>query len=182
MAGDAFDLPAPTPGVTETPATAPDEPAPSPAVDLADIAVAPARPASTGLVAARVEAFDEAARSARIALGGSAFEAKVDASVDAAVLHTAVRRGERAIVQEEAGAWVVLGVLRTAATPGVDEMDDLELRAKRIALVADHEVRLSTGQASVVLRARGYIESIANDITTRATSLHKIIGRMLRLN
>jgi len=182
MAGAALDLPAPAPAVTDTPAVTLEETAPSPAVHLAEIAVAPPRPPSSGLVAARMEAFDEATRSARIALGGRTFAAKVDRTVDAAVMDTATRRGERVIVQEEAGAWVVLGVLRTAATPGVDDIEDLELRAKRITLVAEHEVRLSTGAASVVLRARGYIETVANDITTRATSLHKIIGRMLRLN
>lgn len=138
--------------------------------------------AASGLTAARITSFDEAAGAACLSIGARSVTATIDPSVDPAVLRTAIARGERVIAQPEDGAWIVLGTLRTAATPGVDDIDDLTLRAKRIAIEAEHEVRLRSGAASLVLRARGYIESVASDITSRASSLHKIVGRMIRLN
>ncbi|MEZ4300987.1 MAG: hypothetical protein R3B70_38990 [Polyangiaceae bacterium] len=155
-------------------------------VDLLHLDVGAAPPASplpvSGMVAARIESIDEAARTAVLSVGARSLTASIDPPVDLAVLRTAIARGERVIAQPEAGALVVLGTLRTAATPGVDDIDDLTLRAKRVAIEADHEVRLRSGGASLVLRARGYIESVATDITSRASSLHKIVGRMIRLN
>lgn len=139
-------------------------------------------PAASGMVAARIASLDEAARTAVLSIGTRSVTASIDPSVDPAVLRTAIARGERVIAQPEDGAFIVLGTLRTTATPGVDDIDDLTLRAKRVAIEAEHEIRLRSGSASLVLRARGYIESIASDITSRASSLHKIVGRMIRLN
>lgn len=138
--------------------------------------------APLGLVAVRVEAIDEAARTVRLRVGGAGVDANIDPSVDPAVLRTALRRGERVITQREAGAWVVLGALRTAATPGVDEGDEFTLKARRIMVEAAHEFSVVSGAASLVLRAYGHVETLAHDITARASGVHRIIGRMIRLN
>ena len=39
-----------------------------------------------------------------------------------------------------------------------------------------------SGAASLVLRAFGQVETLADQITSRAASVHKIIGRVIRLN
>jgi hypothetical protein len=134
------------------------------------------------LCALRIESFDEATRTVTLLAGDEVGTASLDAALDPAVLRTAKVRGERVIAQREGGAWVVLGALRTAATPGVDEGDEFLIKARRVAVVAAHELSLVTGAASLALRARGHIESIGQDITSRAASVHKIIGRMIRLN
>ncbi|WP_437483303.1 hypothetical protein WME75_42575 [Sorangium sp. So ce1014] len=146
------------------------------------ITVKPADQASAGLVAVLLGAIDEAARTAAIRIDGEEVEATVDPSVDPAVLRTALRRRERVIAQREGGAWVVLGALRTAATPGVDEGDDFTIKARRVTVEAAHEFSVISGAASFVLRAYGHVETLAQDITARASGVNKIIGRMIRLN
>lgn len=138
--------------------------------------------APAGLVAVVAEAFDEGGRVATIVVGRQRITAGLDGSVDAAVLRTAVARGERVIAQREADGWVVLGALRTAATPGVDEADEFAIKAKRISVQAEHELCMTSGAASFVIRALGHVETIADSITARASSVHKIIGRVIRLN
>jgi hypothetical protein len=56
------------------------------------------------------------------------------------------------------------------------------IKARRLALTADHEIAMVSGAATLVLRAFGFVETVAQDITTRAAGVHKIIGRMIRLN
>jgi hypothetical protein len=137
---------------------------------------------AVGLVAAVVVGIDEPRRRLSVRLGSAIVEAALDDAVEMPVARTALARGERMIVQREGERWVALGALRTAATPGVDEADEFVVRARRVAVLAAHEFSVATGAASLVLRARGYVETIAEDITSRATSLHKIVGRMIRLN
>lgn len=139
--------------------------------------------APAGLAAVMLEAFDAKSRTASLRVGhGEVIEATVDPAVDAAVLRTALSRRERVIAQAEESGWVVLGALRTAATPGVDEGDEFAIKARRISVEAAHEFSVVSGAASVVLRAYGQVETLAQDITSRASQVHKIIGRMIRLN
>jgi hypothetical protein len=138
------------------------------------------RPA--GLAAVRATAFDEARRTLTLRVGREQIEATLDASVEPAVIHTALRRGERLLAQPEGEGWVVIGALRTTATPGVDEADEFLIKANRVAVVAAHEFAVVTGAASFAMRAIGHVETLAQDITTRASSLHKLVGRMIRLN
>ncbi|WP_148313700.1 hypothetical protein [Sorangium cellulosum] len=133
-------------------------------------------------MAAALAGFDEESRTVSVQVGGEVVSAALDPAVEPAVVRTALRRHERVIAQREAAGWVVVGALRTTATPGVDEGDEFAIKARRIAMEAAHEISMVTGAASIVLRAYGQIETFAQDITTRASSLHKIIGRMLRLN
>ncbi|KYF70867.1 hypothetical protein [Sorangium cellulosum] len=144
--------------------------------------VRPAEPAAPQLVAVRLEAFDEEAGRAVLRVGAEAAPAAIDPSVEPAVLRTALQRRERVIAQQEQGGWVVLGALRTSATPGVDEGDEFVIRARRIALLGASEVSLVSGMSSVVLRAFGFVETLGQDITARASGVHKIVGRMIRLN
>jgi hypothetical protein len=141
-----------------------------------------APPPAPGLVAVRLAGFDEERGELHLDLGGEAIAAALDPTVDPVVIRTAVARGERVIAQHEAAGWVVLGTLRTTATPGVDEGDQFVIKARRIALAAAHEVSVVSGAASFVMRAQGQVETFAENITARASSLHKIIGRMIRLN
>ncbi len=138
------------------------------------------RPA--GLSALVPASFDEARRTLTLRVGSELIEATLDASVEPAVIHTALRRRERLLAQPEAEGWVVIGALRTTATPGVDEADEFLIKAKRIAVVAAHEYSVVTGAASFAMRAIGHVETLGQDITTRASSLHKLVGRMIRLN
>ncbi|WP_437961331.1 hypothetical protein WME76_17950 [Sorangium sp. So ce119] len=145
-------------------------------------------PEPLGLAALRIArlASDKDGRddvpSIHLQTGAGEVEASVDPAVHPVVLRTAFERGERVIAQREGGAWVVLGVLRTGPTPGVDPGDEYLIRARRVSIVADHEFAVVSGAASLVLRAFGYVETIAQDITARATNVHKVIGRVIRLN
>jgi sulfur transfer protein SufE len=76
----------------------------------------------------------------------------------------------------------VLGALRTSATPGIDRGDEFTIEARRIHVRADSELKLVSGLVQIALTATGHVETIARDITARASSVHKIIGRMLHLN
>lgn len=156
---------------------------PAEGVDLLTLALSPVpAPAPPGLVAATIVSLDEERRIVALRLGSIVAEAALDDAMETAVARTALARGERVIAQCEGERWVVLGALRTAATPGVDVGDEFTVRARRISVLADHEFSVAAGAASLVLRARGYVETIAEDITSRASSLHKIVGRMIRLN
>lgn len=109
-------------------------------------------------------------------------EATLAKCVDPIVAETAVARGETVIVQEGEQGLVVLGVLRTTATPGVDKGDEFVIEANRVKVVGAHEVSMISGAAQVAVRAIGMVETIATNITTRAAGVHKLIGRMLHLN
>lgn len=136
--------------------------------------------APSGLLAVRLVAFDDA--GARVLLGsGAEVAATIDAAVDRRVLATARERGERVIVQREGAAWIVLGTLRTAATPGVDE-GDFVIRAGRLRVVVGHAFEVVAGSASLVLRATGHVETLAEEITARASGVQRLVARMLRLN
>jgi hypothetical protein len=138
--------------------------------------------APAALVAVRLASFDEAALTAELSVGRETVTAALDPAVDPAVMKTALARGERVIAAEEAAGWVILGALRTAATPGVDEGKEFSIKARRIAVVGTDEVSFVSGSASLVMRAYGHVETIAQDITTRASQVHKLVGRMIRLN
>ncbi|HTN86972.1 hypothetical protein [Sorangium sp. So ce1389] len=141
-----------------------------------------AQPAAGGLMAARLVAFDAQGRAARLSLGGAEIEAALDEALSPSVLATALARGERLVVQREGEGWVVLGALRTAPTPGVDEGDEFLIKARRVLVAAEHEFAIASGAASLVVRAQGFVETVAHDITARASGIHKIVGRIIRLN
>lgn len=120
--------------------------------------------------------------SVRVRVGSLEAEATLDPSVHPSVVATAVARGERVIVQREGGAWVLLGVLRTSPTPGIEEADEYLIRAGRVRVRARDEFTVASGAASFAVRAYGTIETLAEQITSRASAVHKIVGRMLHLN
>lgn len=113
--------------------------------------------------------------------------------VHPAVMRTACERGEPVLVQQrpDGSCWVA-GALRTQPAPGVDAVDEIDLEAKRIRLRASEAITLESTQAApglhdqptarVALRASGEIETYASRILSKAEEVHKIIGRMLRLN
>jgi len=116
-------------------------------------------------------------------LGGKLVAAMLDASVHPTVIAGACKRRERVLIERgEDGAIVVLGALRTQPTPGIDAAETFTIEAKRISLDAGEELSLKAQTAAVVLRAVGEVETYAERILSRAEGVHKIIGRMLRLN
>lgn len=141
-------------------------------------------PSPAGVMrAVLADGLDEERRAVTLRLGkDERIEAELDAALDPIVVRTAIARNERLIAVWEGGVWLVLGALRTSPTPGVDAGDHFVIEARRVEVKAQHEFAVVTGKASFVMRAHGLIESLAQDITTRASSVHKLIGRMLRLN
>lgn len=114
--------------------------------------------------------------------GGRPREAALDDTVELGVIRGAIAHGERAIVAREGDRLVVFGVLRTRCTPGLEEGEEYVIRAKRVEVRGEHELRLSSGAARLFLHAYGHVETVAETITTHARGVHKIVGRLLRLN
>ncbi len=119
-----------------------------------------------------------------IQIGGRIVTAHAAPLLHAAVLDTAMTTGEPVLVERgPEGAITVIGALRTRPAPGVDRMKEVTIEADHIHLRGRKEIVLSTaGVASIALRAAGEIETYADRIISRAEELHKIVGRMLRLN
>lgn len=141
-------------------------------------APAPQRP---GLATAIVHEITEA--GVVLQLGSSLVAATLDPSVHPVVIEGARARRERVLVEEaDDGSLVVLGALRAQPTPGIDVAEAYAIKAKRVSLEADEEISLSAQTAALVLRAIGEVETHAERIVSRAEGVHKIIGRMLRLN
>lgn len=117
-------------------------------------------------------------------IGGEIVTSKKFGALHASVLATAQRTGEPVIAQRNAdGSFEIMGALRTQPTPGVDQLREIVLEADRIELHGRKEVALTTsGIAAIALRAVGEVETYADRIVSRAEELHKIVGRMLRLN
>lgn len=117
-----------------------------------------------------------------LAFGKTTADAKLDPAVHPSVIEGACRRRERVLVEENEEGFVVIGALRTQPTPGIDEAESYAIKAKRVTVEGAEEVSLSAQTAAVVLRAAGEVETFAERIISRAEGVHKIIGRMLRLN
>lgn len=121
----------------------------------------------------------------RVLLGvGSATVYAPLGMVHPSVLKTACERGEPVLVERAAdGSLRVVGALRMQPTPGVDAMEEVEIEADRIHLRGKQEITLeSSTTARIALRAAGEIETYASRILSKAEEVHKIVGRMLRLN
>lgn len=120
---------------------------------------------------------------------GAVVIATMHSTLDLAVARTAARSGEPVVFVERGGEAMVVGALRTRGTPGVDELDEVTIAARtislkgaRVAIDGSEELSLRSQAAFVVLRAASEIESFADRIVTRAEGVHKLVGRMLRLN
>lgn len=135
-----------------------------------------------GMVAVHVVSVSASGDVAVVRFAGREIAAAVDQAVERCVLDAACARGERVIVQREGETLVVLGALRTRATPGLEPGDDFKIEARRVVIEGAQEVTLRSGTAAIALRAYGFVETLAQDITTRAARAHKLVGRVLRLN
>jgi hypothetical protein len=152
-------------------------PSPSPTVE----ATRPETAALPGLATARVEALE--GDQVHLVLAGQRVTATRDPSVHVAVLTGARDRGERVLCERgEGGAWVVVGALKVAPIPGIDVAESYTIEADRVTIRSGGEITLSTVTAALVVRAAGEVETYADRIISRAEGVHKIIGRMLRLN
>ena len=138
-------------------------------------------PESPGLAMAHVESIE--GDDVRLIVGRAIVVGKRDPGLHEAVLAGAMARGERVLVERDAaGAWVVVGALRMQPTPGIDVADEYTIEARRVLIRGREEVTLTAHAASVVVRALGEVETYAERILSRADGVHKIIGRILRLN
>jgi hypothetical protein len=118
----------------------------------------------------------------KIKVGRQETIATLDPSVHPSVVATAIARAERLVVERCGDAFVVVGALRTSPTPGIEEAEEYVIRAGRVKVDAQHEFTVASGAAAFAVRAYGAVETFAEQITTRASAVHKIIGRMLHLN
>lgn len=139
------------------------------------------KPQRPGLATALVHEMTE--EGVVLQLGSALVPATLDPSVHPIVIEGARARRERVLVEEaEDGSLVVLGALRAQPTPGIDAAESYSIKAKRVSVEAEEEVSLSAKTAALALRAIGEVETYAERIVSRAEGVHKIIGRMLRLN
>jgi hypothetical protein len=139
--------------------------------------------ASTGassLTLARLVAVE--GRRALVAMPRGTQSATVDPCVHPALLASALTRGERVLVESVGETLVVVGALRTQPSLGFDRVDQIDLEAEQVTLRGRRAVTLVSEAASVTLRAEGEVETVAPQIHTRAEGLHRIVGRMLKLN
>lgn len=143
--------------------------------------IVPLRPIAGALMAATPLAWDETTGTVTLRAGGAERTARLAPSVSPIVVQTAVARGEFVVIVED-GDWVVVGALRTSATPGVDRGEDYVIEAQRIELRADHRAAIVVGAAQIVVDAIDRVEVLAQDITSRARRVHKLVGRILNLN
>jgi hypothetical protein len=131
----------------------------------------------------RIEALDGDGEVLRLAFGREVVSARRDPTLHPLVLRGAFERGERVLAEHRADeGWVVVGALRTQPSPGIDVASEYTIEADRVHIRARSELSLTARAASVVLRAVGEVETCAERILSRAEGLHKIVGRMLRLN
>lgn len=135
-----------------------------------------------GLAAAQAVSCDDERRLVTLQFAETRATALLHSSVESVVIRRAIQRNELVIVQQQSEGLLVIGVLRTSATPGLDVGDEYEIEARRIKVTAAHELLLTSGPARLVLSALGHIESVAKRITSRASAVHKIIGRAIQLN
>ena len=139
---------------------------------------APQRPA---LLTALVHEITE--KGVVVQVGSSLVPATLDSSVHPVVIEGARARRERVLVEEaNDGSLVILGGLRAQPTPGIDAAEAYSIKAKRVSVEAEEEISLSTQAAALAIRAVGEVETFAERIISRAEGVHKIVGRMLRLN
>jgi hypothetical protein len=137
--------------------------------------------AAPGIATARIHALE--GNTVHLAIGGQIVVAAVDPSVHPAVLRGASERGERVLAErDEHGVWIVIGALRTQPTPGIDAADAYTIEADKITIRGKSEVSIVTEAAGLVVRALGEVETYADKIISRAEGVHKIVGRILRLN
>lgn len=140
----------------------------------------------TSMSLARIVSLEGGAGVVDVA--GRSLKASIDDAVDEAVLETALRRGERVLVEVTGDRAIIVGALRTQATPGIERAERFDIQAGEVTIAATRvsvdgdEVALNSKTARLVLRAAGEIESFAERIVSRASGVHKIVGRMLRLN
>lgn len=155
---------------------------PAKVLRMADAARPVPQPSFASLAAGLVAGLDGQCGAITLRFGDVEVTASLHPSVDPVVIRRACERGEFVIAQQQSEGWLVLGVLRTSATPGLDLGDEYLIEARRVTLRAEHELLLTTGVARIAVAAVGRIESIARHITSRASVVQKIVGRVIQLN
>jgi hypothetical protein len=155
------------------------------AIAAASSVASPEAPPLAGLVEgalaiARIVEIDH--DGVTLDVGGRRARAAVDPTVHRAVLETARERSEMVLVTRGASGLSVVGALRTQPTAGIEPVDELTLKARRISIDADEEIQIRSGAAIIAVRAVGEVETYADRIISRAEELQKIVARMLRLN
>ncbi|MCA9642663.1 MAG: hypothetical protein KC492_18330, partial [Myxococcales bacterium] len=88
-------------------------------------------------------------------LDGELVQAELAPGVEASLIQDVLQRRAMVLVSPTQDSLLILGALQTRMTPGVNAEGDLEVRARRVNVQADEEVRLRSGQSELQLEQRG---------------------------
>ncbi|MEZ4373766.1 MAG: hypothetical protein R3B07_23295 [Polyangiaceae bacterium] len=106
------------------------------------------------LYGAFVELAAESTYSVRL-LDGDLVQAELAPGVEPSLISDVLQRRAMVLVSPTQDALLILGALQTRMTPGVNADGDLDVRARRVNLQADEEVKLRSGQSEIQLQSQG---------------------------
>jgi hypothetical protein len=116
----------------------------------------------------------------RVRMGGAERLAERDASVDPALVESAIASGAR-VVLEDGPVPVIVGGLATGRAVEVSRAGEVDLSVKRFRVTAEEEVTLQT--PSAFLRAQGdEVEIFGRRLLSRAREAARILARVIQLN
>lgn len=139
-------------------------------------------PAIPGLVAGQAVALDGQSSVVTLRFADVEATATLHPSVEPVVIRRAIERGELVIAQQASTGWLVIGVLRTSATPGLDVGDDYVIEARRLRVDVHDELWLIAGATEFVMHAFGTASLVAKEISARAKGVMRLVGIPLKLN
>jgi hypothetical protein len=118
----------------------------------------------------------------RVMASGEERLARLDPSVDPALLPSATASGARAVLEvSESGEWLLVGFLATRRAVELSPAGDVDVEVRRWRVHADHEVLFKSPGAFLQLKVHE-VELYANRIACRARELTRLLGRMIKLN
>ena len=116
----------------------------------------------------------------RVSVHGAECDARLDASVDPAVVREAMEQAARVVV--EAGPEpVIVGTLVTARALTIDREGNVAAEVERIDLHVSREATIRTDQSFIRIRPR-LVEQYATEVRVRARNLVQMLGALIRLN
>src|SRR5215471_6808317 len=102
-----------------------------------------------------------------------------DSSVDPALLDDAIRSGARAVLEGN-NPVIIVGLLTTARSVGIDRENTVDVSVKHCKIQAEEILLKST--ASFLRLKYDDVELYGSRILARARELTRLLGRMIKLN
>ncbi len=134
-----------------------------------------------GLCIATVARWDAEGVAVTLPHGaGESVAARVMLPPGVALGAAAVPVGQSVVVMLDAGGPVVMGVLQPLGP--TREKAEVKVEGRRIELVAEDEIVLKCGEASLVLRKNGRAALRGAQVETRAKGLNRIKGGTVAIN